>query len=458
MESPIIAAIATPAGAGGIAIVRLSGEGTWSFIETLFRPHHPFDWERATGFSMHYGEIVFEDTVYDEVLLALMKRNASYTREEMAEIHCHGGILVARRILSLLIERGATMAERGEFTKRAFLSGRLTLAQAEAVRETIGAQSTRDLDFSLRRLEDKQNHSFLDVREQLLHLIATAEAAIDFPEDDLDDVTSNQIIRAAEEILALVKREIAKAERGKLYREGLRTAILGRTNVGKSSLLNAMLQEERAIVTAIPGTTRDTIEESIVLGDIPLHLIDTAGIRDTTDPVESVGVDRSRRVASDCDLVLFVFDGHEGLLSEDVDILRGIGDKHIIAIANKADLPSAENLESYASYVAPHPLVALSAKEGTGLDALRASIEDMFFEGNLVIGDHEWVGNMRHRESFLRAQTALESVLTAAKRGMPLDFQVIDLYAAVKAFGEIGGEDFTEEILDRIFSEFCIGK
>lgn len=457
MEQPLIAAIATPAGTGGIAIIRLSGGGAWALVRKLFQPKQALDWQTVPGFSLHYGHIVADNTVYDEVLLALMKERASYTREEMAEIQCHGGTLVARRILKLLLTEGATLASPGEFTKRAFLAGRLDLAQAEAVRETVQAQSLRDLDFSLSRLTGEQGAALGDVRQRLLHLIAKAEAVIDFPEDDLDEVSIGEIAAAAQEILALVEREIAKAEQGRLYREGLRTAIVGRTNVGKSSLLNALLQEERAIVTDLPGTTRDTIEEAVLLHDVPLRLIDTAGIRETADPVESLGVDRSRRAANDSDLVLFVFDGHAGLTAADSAILATLADKKVIALANKMDLGLAEDIAMQAKHL-PQPLLPISAKESRGFAELAAAIEALFLAGGLVIGEGEWVGNLRHQESFLRAQAALKSVLRAVEEQLPLDFLVIDLYTALTAFGEISGENFTEEILDRIFSEFCIGK
>lgn len=457
MDDPLIAALATAEGRGGIAIVRLSGGHAWEIAQKIFRPHRPFDWDTVAGFSLHYGHIEYENKIYDEVLLALMKEHASYTREEMAEIQCHGGFVAARRILELLMSLGVAMAGPGEFTKRAFLSGRLDLSQAEAVMETIEAQGERDLDYSLRRLKGQKRERFLALRDDLLSLIAETEAVIDFPEDGLDDTVAETIRHRISVMMEALDREIKKAEEGQIYKEGIHTVILGRTNVGKSSLLNALLAEDRAIVTDIPGTTRDTIEETAVVNGVPLKIVDTAGIRDTSDPVEKIGVDRSIEAVKKADLVLFMLDSTKPFTEEDRQILDTIGNKKAIVLLNKCDLDS-EYKESLRATVAPLPLLEISAREQQNLDALGDTIRDMFLQGAIAADHGEWVGNLRHKEIFLRAKHHLNEVLKAQDMSMPLDFQVIDLRSALEALGEISGESISAEIIDRIFSDFCIGK
>ena len=458
MDFPLICAVATPEGRGGIAIIRLSGSGSWALAQKLFAPQNDMDWEHIPGFSLRYGHIVDPEThkIYDEVLLALMRENASYTREEMAEIQCHGGFLAARRILTLLIANGAKLAEPGEFTKRAFFHGRIDLSQAEAVIETINAIDERDLDFSLTRLKGDRGRCFLAIREELLNLIAETEAVIDFPEDGLDDTVAVTIAARVGALLAEINREIKKAEEGKVYRQGIATAILGKTNVGKSSLMNAVLREERAIVTDIPGTTRDVIEDTVILSGIPLKIMDTAGIRATADPVEKIGVDRSREALARADLILFVID-HNGLDSEEEQLLASCAGKKVIVVCNKSDAVAYDE-DALRAMAAPHPAVFVSAREGDRLEDLGATVKHLFLAGEIVANNNEWVGNLRHQESFLRAKHHLEEVLTSQAAAMPLDFQVIDLRSALEALGEIDGENISMEILDRIFSEFCIGK
>ena len=457
MNSALIAAIATPAGVGGIAIVRLSGAGAWDCVQRLFTPAKPLCWDNVPGYSLHYGHLVADGRVYDEVLLALMKEDRSYTGEEMAEIQCHGGSVVARDILELLLRHGALPAERGEFTKRAFLSGRLDLSRAEGVRETIEAIGRRDLDFSLRRLRGDVESPAARLRDRLLNAIAAAEAVIDFPEDGLDDSTAAALCATAQEISAALEHEIAKAERGRLFREGVATAIVGCVNVGKSSLLNALLGRERAIVTDLPGTTRDTIEETVVLGELPLRLIDTAGIRRAQDPVEAEGVERSRAALRASGLILFLFDGHLGFTPADEALFAELGEAPVIVLANKADLGLRVDTAALAARL--HcPVLPFSAKDGQGVEELTAQVARFFLGGTLVIDESEWVGNLRHRDSFMKAREHLQALCDTAADGLPLDLLLVDAYAAVQALGEIGGENVGEDVLDRIFSQFCIGK
>jgi tRNA modification GTPase len=457
MDFPLIAAIATPEGVGGIAIIRLSGEGSWALAEKVFRAKNPFPWEAAAGFRLHYGHIVYDDKEYDEVLLALMKENQSYTKEEMAEIQCHGGFLAAKRILELLIALGVKLALPGEFTKRAFFNGRIDLSQAEAVIETITAMDEKDLDFSLTRLKGDKGRSFLKIRGDLVALIAETEAVIDFPEDGLDDTIASTIHDRVLSLIAGVDKEIRKAEEGKIYRQGIATAILGKTNVGKSSLMNALLSEERAIVTDIPGTTRDVIEDAVLLNGIPLRIMDTAGIRKTEDPVEKIGVDKSRESMQKASLILFVTDKDGIFDEEERDIMSAFGDKKVIVVCNKSDVV-AYNEAKMKSAAAPYPVVFLSAKEKRNMETLGETVRSLFIAGEISQNSDEWVGNLRHKESFLRAKNHLSEVLKSQDLHMPLDFQVIDLRSALEALGEIDGESISMEILDRIFSEFCIGK
>ncbi|MEG1822333.1 MAG: tRNA uridine-5-carboxymethylaminomethyl(34) synthesis GTPase MnmE [Clostridiales bacterium] len=456
MEQPLITALATAQGVGGIAIVRLSGAGAWNAVKKIFKPKAQLDWEKVSGFSLHYGLIEWENKIYDEVLLALMKKEASYTREEMAEIQCHGGFIAARRIIELLLNLGAQLAAPGEFTKRAFLNGRLDLSQAEAVIETIEARGEKDLEFSLRRLEGEKGKNYLLIRNDLLNLVAQTEAVIDFPEDGLDEEVSKNIETQVRSMLVKLDKEIKKAEEGSIYREGIKTVILGRTNVGKSSLMNALLQEERAIVTDIPGTTRDTIEEKVILAGVPLSIIDTAGIRETQDPVEKIGVNRSRDALKNCDLVLVVLDSAQGFTPEDKELLTAVEDKKAIVLLNKCDIATEdENLEKALGSL---PYLYISAKEGNNLENLGKLIEKMFLTGAINESDDKWVGNLRHKESFIAARYHLNEVLHGIAAKVPLDFQVIDLRSALDALGEISGESISTEIINRIFSDFCIGK
>ncbi len=456
MENKLITALATPQGVGGIGIIRLSGEGAWDLVKKIFCPKKEMSWDAIKGFNLHYGTIEYDGILYDEVLVAFMKPGSSYTREEMSEIQCHGGFVAAGRIIELIISLGGSLASPGEFTKRAFLNGRLDLSQAEAVIETIEASGERDLDFSLRRLTGKKGADFLAIRRELVDLIARAEAAIDFPEDEIDEEIVTEITAAAKRIVVKLSEEIRKAEEGQIYRQGIKTVILGRANVGKSSLLNALLREERAIVTDIPGTTRDTIEERVILKGIPLTIVDTAGIRDTQDPIEKIGVDRSREAVDNCDLLLAVFDAAEGLTLEDQEILAYARRKKAIVLLNKCDIAAAnEKLEEASS---PLPYLYISAKEGLNLEALGDLVEKMFLSGAVSQSNDGWVGNLRHKEIFIRAESHLKAVIEAGERGVPLDFQVIDLRGALEAMGEINGENISSEIINRIFADFCIGK
>lgn len=457
MDNPLICAIATAEGVGGIAIIRLSGEGCWQLMKKVFQPKSEFSFEEAKGFTLKYGHIVYEEKVYDEVLLALMKEHQSYTKEQMAEIQCHGGFLAAKRIMELLIALGAKLALPGEFTKRAFFNGRIDLSQAEAVIETIHAMDEKDLDYSLTRLKGDKGRSFLQIRDDLVALIAETEAVIDFPEDGLEDTVAETIDRRVHGMIAAIDREIAKADEGRVYRQGIATAIAGKTNVGKSSLMNALLDEERAIVTEIPGTTRDVIEDTVILKGIPLRLMDTAGIRETDDPVEKIGVVKSRDSLKKAELILFVTDRNGDFDAEEVEILKQCQGKKVIVVCNKEDIVDYDK-ELMNTVAEDRPTVYLSAREGSHLDDLGEAIRRLFVTGAISAQSDEWVGNLRHKESFIRARNHLLEVIKAKELGVSLDFRVIDLRGALEALGEIDGKSISMEIIDRVFSEFCIGK
>ncbi len=457
MKEQTIAAIATGKGLGGVAIIRVSGEGAKALAKKIFVPALPMaarDWDK--GYRLHYGHIRYGNETYDEVLLVLMNSGGSYTREEMVEIQCHGGVLVARRILELLFALGVREAKPGEFTKRAFLNGRLDLSQAEAVLETVAAVSPRDLSHTLTRLEGRGKGPLDEVEAALLGILARAEVAIDFPEDGIDEITADEMVKLVRETIARLDLEIEKARIGAIYREGIPTAILGRPNVGKSSLLNALLAEDRAIVTDIPGTTRDVIEAAVLLGDVPLLIMDTAGLRQAQDPVERLGLAKTHEAAAKSALILLVI--AETFGEAERDVVAAYGTKEIIVLVNKDDLPLEEaRRQELIDAISPLPHLFISAKERQNLEAIGGLVAQAFQLGKLK-DETGWIGNRRHAEAFLRCRHHLEEVLAAKENQLPLDFLTIDLRFAIEALGEISGKGVGEALLDRIFQDFCIGK
>lgn len=445
-----IAAIATPVGTGGIGIVRLSGPEAYAVLQRLFsRP------DDLAPRQLTYGYVVDPDAGerVDEVLVAYMPAPRTYTRQDVVEIDCHGGPAPLRRVLDLCLAHGARLAGPGEFTLRAFLNGRIDLAQAEAVADLVAAKTDAGLRLAVAQLDGRLSSQVQGVRGRLLDALAWVEASIDFAEDEVPPYEIDPDLRFAQGILSDL---LAGAERGLVYRHGIRTAIVGQPNVGKSSLLNALLRVERAIVTPVPGTTRDTLEETLNLHGIPLVLVDTAGIRaETHDLVEGMGVERSRAALAQADLALLVVDGNRALDDGDRNIAALVGTNPAIVVVNKTDLPTVVRVDDLLDGAS---CVEISALTGAGIDDLERAIEATVFSGRVVASDAVLVGSPRHRDVLRRALEHVGAAIEARRTGMPLDFCSIGLRSAVNALGEITGETASEALLETIFSRFCIGK
>lgn len=475
MQNDTIAAIATPPGVGGIGVVRVSGPDAFSLVLPIFRQPGGRS-ELPPSHLLTYGRIIdpLTQEILDEVLVAFMRAPRTYTREDVVEIQGHGGPLILRRILRAVLSQGARMANAGEFTLRAFLNGRLDLAQAEAVMDLIDAQTEAGQRLAMQQLRGRLSTQIQEARQAILGVIARIEASIDFPEEDVPVPQSAEL----QPLIAAAQRQVnellASADQGRLYRQGLRTAIIGRPNVGKSSLLNALLRAERAIVTPVAGTTRDTVEEVANIRGIPLHLIDTAGITPTDDPVEQIGVQRSRAAAESADVVLLVFDGSEPLSEKDRRVceeLHAMGfasgnteagpsshSRPVVVVVNKADQPRRVELESLQTLWPGSALVATSTLTGEGLPELEKAIADLVLGGKMLTGETVLVTRTRHQDALRRTSAHLDAAVGALEQGLALDFVSIDLRAAYDALGEITGETASDDLLDRIFSEFCIGK
>jgi len=454
-----IAAISTPLGEGGIGIIRISGNSALKIAEKIFKTKKGALLQ-AGNRKLIYGHIYDRSgKIVDEVLLTYMKAPHTYTREDVVEINCHGGIVPLRKILETVLAEGARAAEPGEFSKRAFLNGRLDLAQAESVIDIIRSKTEAGLNLAVTQLGGKLSGKIFELQESLLGLLAQVEANIDFPEEDLEEATGREIVRNSEALLEQINKIIKGAEAGKIYREGINTIIIGSPNVGKSSLLNAMLQENRAIVTEIPGTTRDIIEEIINIRGIPLKIIDTAGLRETEDLVEKMGVAKTREMMGRAGLVLLVIDAARGLTGEDYAIIDLIKKKKAIFILNKADVKEPQvDINEIKALSAGRPVLWISALEGTGLEKLEEKIVEIVFEGQLSAADDVLVTNIRHKRALECSAEHLKDAVKGIKDNLPVDVVSIDLRAAWESLGEITGSAVTEDLLDRIFADFCIGK
>ncbi|SFB23645.1 tRNA modification GTPase [Acetitomaculum ruminis DSM 5522] len=453
MTEDTIAAFATPLSSAGIGIVRISGENSINIIKKIFVPYKK-DTKEFQTYTAHYGFIYDGDKKIDEVIILVMKGPHSYTREDVIEINCHGGILVMKNILELVLKSGARMALPGEFTKRAFLNGRIDLTAAEAVMDLINSQNQYALDNALSNVAGKLNKKIKGLREEIITETAFLECALDDPEHYSLDGYSEKIEVKVKNLIKEIDCLIETFDNGKFVQDGIETIIVGKPNAGKSTLLNCLLGEEKAIVTDIPGTTRDINEQRLVLDGICLNMVDTAGIHDTDDVIESIGVKKSLELIEKADLILYVVDSSKELDENDKEIIDRIKEKNVIVLLNKMDI-SNNNTQLEKQF---ENIVSISAKNGEGIDNFINKLNDMFFSGNINFNEDVVISNVRHKNLLVKSKDSLELVLGAIYDGLPEDFYTVDLMDAYNFLGDIIGETFNDDLADNIFSKFCMGK
>ena len=459
-EFDTIAAISTAPGEGAIGIVRISGDLAISIASSIYQCGTKQLEEQKTH-TIHYGHIVDPKSgeVYDEVMVSVLRAPKTFTREDIVEINCHGGIVAINRVLQLVLRMGARLAEPGEFTKRAFLNGRIDLSQAEAVMDLIRAKTDKSMQLAMRQLDGQLSHLIQNLRQKILNTLAQVEVNIDYPEyDDVEEMTLQLLREKTQQVLQGIRALLNTASQGKILRDGLKTAIVGRPNVGKSSLLNVLLREEKAIVTDIAGTTRDTIEEYVNVRGVPLQLIDTAGIRETDDIVEKIGVERSRKALKEADFVLLLLNQSETLQEEDIRLLETTKGMKRIILFNKTDLPSKLSKEDIAPYAQVEEIVTTSMLNKEGIDQLEEKIAGYFFQGQMNERDATYLSNTRHIALLEKAEQALVEVQNGIEMGMPVDLIQIDFTRAWDLLGEITGDSVQDELLTQLFSQFCLGK
>ena len=459
-EFDTIAAISTAPGEGAIGIVRISGDLAISIASSIYQCGTKQLEEQKTH-TIHYGHIVDPKSgeIYDEVMVSVLRAPKTFTREDIVEINCHGGIVAINRVLQLVLRMGARLAEPGEFTKRAFLNGRIDLSQAEAVMDLIRAKTDKSMQLAMRQLDGQLSHLIQNLRQEILNTLAQVEVNIDYPEyDDVEEMTLQLLREKTQQVLQGIHALLNTASQGKILRDGLKTAIVGRPNVGKSSLLNVLLREEKAIVTDIAGTTRDTIEEYVNVRGVPLQLIDTAGIRETDDVVEKIGVERSRKALKEADFVLLLLNQSETLQEEDIRLLETTKGMKRIILFNKTDLPSKLLTEDIAPYAQEEEIVTTSMLNKEGIDQLEEKIAGYFFQGQMNERDATYLSNTRHIALLEKAEQALVEVQNGIEMEMPVDLIQIDFTRAWDLLGEITGDSVQDELLTQLFSQFCLGK
>ena len=457
-QTETIAAIATAMNNSGIGIIRISGEDAFSVIRKIFRPAKEKDMDTVASHTVHYGTIMDGERIVDEVLVLIMRAPHTYTREDTVEIDCHGGMYVLNKTLELVLKNGARAAEPGEFTKRAFLNGRIDLSQAEAVIDVINAENDFALKSAMTQLKGSVSEKVRKERALLLSQIAYIEAALDDPEHIEMEGYGSTLLPILSECREDIRQLLENADDGRIMKEGIRTVILGKPNVGKSSLLNALLGQERAIVTDIAGTTRDALEESLRIHDVTLNVIDTAGIRNTEDVIEKIGVDKAKEYAKEADLIVFVVDTSRPLDEDDYEILQIIRNKKVIALFNKQDLAVAADLKTLKEELGQIPVIETSIVENTGLDQFVSTVREMFYKKEINFNDQVYITNARQKSALAAAEDALTKAMDSINMGMSEDFFTIDMMEAYTQLGLLIGETVEDDLADEIFSRFCMGK
>ncbi|MDG0825874.1 tRNA uridine-5-carboxymethylaminomethyl(34) synthesis GTPase MnmE [Staphylococcus equorum] len=459
MDLDTITSISTPMGEGAIGIVRLSGADAVNVADKLFKGKQKL--ADVTSHTINYGHIIDPESeeIIEEVMVSVLRAPKTFTREDIVEINCHGGILTINRVLELTMSNGARMAEPGEFTKRAFLNGRIDLSQAEAVMDFIRSKTDRASKVAMNQIEGRLSDMIKRQRQSILEILAQVEVNIDYPEyDDVEDATTEFLLGKSNEIKEEINKLLETGTQGKIMREGLSTVIVGRPNVGKSSMLNNLIQDNKAIVTEVPGTTRDTLEEYVNVRGVPLRLVDTAGIRETEDIVERIGVERSRKALGEADLILFVLNYNEALSEEDRKLYEVIKNEDAIVIVNKMDLDKQLDIDEVKAMIGDMPLIQTSMLKQEGIDQLEIQIRDLFFGGDVQNQDMTYVSNSRHISLLKEARNTIQDAIDAAKSDIPMDMIQIDLTRTWEILGEIIGESASDELIDQLFSQFCLGK
>ncbi|UJB24082.1 tRNA uridine-5-carboxymethylaminomethyl(34) synthesis GTPase MnmE [Staphylococcus hominis] len=459
MDFDTITSISTPMGEGAIGIVRLSGPEAVEIGDKLYKGKKKL--KDVPSHTINYGHIIDPETheVVEEVMISVLRAPKTFTREDIIEINCHGGILTINRILELTMTHGARMAEPGEYTKRAFLNGRIDLSQAEAVMDFIRSKTDRASKVAMNQIEGRLSDLIKQQRQSILEILAQVEVNIDYPEyDDVEDATTEFLLAQSKKIKNEIDQLLETGTQGKIMREGLSTVIVGKPNVGKSSMLNNLIQDNKAIVTEVAGTTRDVLEEYVNVRGVPLRLVDTAGIRDTEDIVEKIGVERSRKALSEADLILFVLNNNEPLTEEDRTLYEVIKNEDAIVIVNKTDLERRLDIEEVKTMIGDTPLIQTSMLKQEGVDELELQIRDLFFGGEVQNQDMTYVSNSRHISLLKQARQTIQDAIDAAEAGIPMDMVQIDLTRTWELLGEIIGESASDELINQLFSQFCLGK
>ncbi|HDE5218992.1 tRNA uridine-5-carboxymethylaminomethyl(34) synthesis GTPase MnmE [Staphylococcus aureus] len=459
MDLDTITSISTPMGEGAIGIVRLSGPQAVEIADKLYKGKHLLN--DVPSHTINYGHIIDPESkeVVEEVMVSVLRAPKTFTREDIIEINCHSGILTINRVLELTMTYGARMAEPGEFTKRAFLNGRIDLSQAEAVMDFIRSKTDRASKVAMNQIEGRLSDLIKKQRQSILEILAQVEVNIDYPEyDDVEDATTEFLLEQSKEIKQEINRLLDTGAQGKIMREGLSTVIVGKPNVGKSSMLNNLIQDNKAIVTEVAGTTRDVLEEYVNVRGVPLRLVDTAGIRETEDIVEKIGVERSRKALSQADLILFVLNNNEALTQEDYTLYEVVKNEDVIVIVNKMDLEQNIDINEVKDMIGDTPLIQTSMLKQEGIDELEIQIRDLFFGGEVQNQDMTYVSNSRHISLLKQARQTIQDAIDAAESGVPMDMVQIDLTRTWEILGEIIGETASDELIDQLFSQFCLGK